>query len=492
MMDRAIKYSIFTTSQMYLADSLSESKGKTVKILMENAGFAVASEIFKRFGKKKIIVLCGPGNNGGDGLVAARILKSWGYAVEVFLLGECTKLKEASLYNAAMLAKYNVEIKSLDSLVLDNVDKDSTIIIDALFGAGLSKPLTGSAKDAVVAVNEKNLNCVAVDVPSGVLGDTGEILEGIAVKAILTVTFCRKKPAHILCPSKDLCGEVVVADIDIDDETVNQTRPYIYENSKDLWQEAQFGTDVHKYQRGQVLTLGGYPMTGAARLASLAARRAGAGLTALAVPKEAYNIYAMSDAGNIIMSYQEMNELEDIVNNPKNKVILAGPGLGVSEQTRNMVRAIGKSKKKLVLDADALSSFATCRDDLKHILNENAVITPHEGELLRLFPELANVKSKISRAEYAAQYFKCHVVLKGADTIIASYDGRIVINSNALPFLATAGSGDVLAGIISSLAAQGMNVFEAASLGVWIHGELSQKIAHNLIAEDLINELKRL
>jgi NAD(P)H-hydrate epimerase len=311
---------------------------------------------------------------------------------------------------------------------------------------------------------------------------------GCAPDALATVTFFRKKPGHLLLPGRQKCGEVVVADIGIPAAVLAEITPAAAENGPALWRHVfpWPRVDGHKYARGHVVVVGGAVMTGAARLAARAARRVGAGLATIAAPAEALAVYRAGDAGTIVTALDDYPSL--LADARKNAVVL-GPGGGTGSAMRERVLATLRAGKATVLDADALTSFAEAPDLLFQALNANAVLTPHDGEFSRLFGTVPG--SRLVRARHAAAHSGAVVLLKGADTVIAHPDGRAVINANAPPGLATAGSGDVLAGLIGGLLAAGMAGFDAAACAAWLHGAAAAAFGPGLIAEDLAEELPK-
>lgn len=465
---------VLSVAEMYRADALAVSGGMTGERLMEAAGFAVAREVRRRFRPCRVAILCGPGNNGGDGFVAARLLTRDGYVVRVALLGEVVNLKGDA---ATMAERWTGEVVPLAPSVLERVD----VVVDALFGAGLARPLEGIVHAMIEDMARRRLPVIAVDVPSGVDGDTGAIL-GCAPDAVATVTFFRKKPGHLLLPGRLKCGAVVVADIGIPTAVLAEVEPPVTENDPNRWLSAFPFPAIggHKYARGHVVVVGGARMTGAARLAARAARRLAAGLVTLAVPVEAMAVYQAGDPGTIVASLDDYAAM--LADGRKNAVVL-GPGGGVAEATRARVLAALAAGKACVLDADALTAFADRPKDLFKALSPAAVLTPHDGEFARLFG--SDKGSRLERARQAAGRSGAVVLLKGADTVVAHPDGRAAINANAPPWLATAGAGDVLAGMIGGLAAAGMDAFDAACAGAWIHGACAQAAGPGLIAEDI-------
>ncbi|MBI5119958.1 MAG: NAD(P)H-hydrate dehydratase [Rhodospirillales bacterium] len=465
---------LLAIAEMTRADALAVKAGVPSDRLMEAAGWAVAMQLRKHFRPCRVLVLAGPGNNGGDGFVAARYLKRWGWPVRVALLGKQESLKGDAALNAA---RWEGEVEPLGVASLQGAD----LVVDALFGAGLARPLEGVARAVVTAISAP---VVAIDIPSGVSGDTGQVL-GAAPLADLTVTFFRKKPGHCLMPGRVLCGQVVVADIGIPAEVLNDIRPTAFENGPELWQLPELSPSAHKYSRGHVLILGG-EMTGAARLAAGAAAKSGAGMVTLAVPKRLLPLYVKARPSLVLKVCDGPEDLQKLLAAKRYSAALAGPGLGVGETTRALVGALLKAGLPLVLDADALTSFEGKADDLFSHLHHPALLTPHEGEFKRLFERGPD---KLSSVRLAARYAGASVLLKGPDTVVASPDGRAVIETQAPPWLATAGSGDVLAGIAVALIARGMTPFLAGAAADWLHGQAGLRAGEGLAAEDLIGQL---
>ncbi len=467
---------VLSVAEMYRADALTIAGGRPGEVLMEAAGFAVARELRKRFRACRVAILCGPGNNGGDGFVVARLLARAGYAVRLALLGDAVNLKgDAGL----MAQRWRGAVEPLSVDVLARAD----VVVDALFGAGLARPLEGVVREVIEEIGRRALPVIAVDVPSGVDGDTGAIL-GCAPQALATITFFRKKPGHLLLPGRMRCGEVVVADIGIPDAVLAEVEPPVAENTPALWR-GSFpwpAPDGHKYARGHLLVVGGAAMTGAARLAARAARRVGAGLVTIAAPPEALAVYRAGEPGTIVGSLDGWGGL--LADQRKNALVL-GPGAGAG--IRERVLDALKAGKAALLDADALTAFSDDPRALFRHLSPHVVLTPHDGEFARLFGPVPGCR--LERARQAAGRAGAVVLLKGADTVIAHPDGRAVINANAPPWLATAGSGDVLAGLIGGLLAAGQGAFEAAAAGVWLHGAAAQAAGPGLIAEDLADFL---
>ncbi len=488
---------ILSTAEMAEADRLTITGPVPGIALMENAGRAVA-EIAARQKSPgcRVVVVAGPGNNGGDGFVAARLLAERGYRVRVLLAGDASRLKgDAALATKAWRGP--ILPAPPDGLT------GAGIVIDALFGAGLDRPVEGRARAMIEAVNEKasaERPIIAVDLPSGINGTSGAVM-GVAVKAAATITFFRKKPAHLLLPGRLYCGEVFVADIGIPDSVLTRIAPQTFENVPGLWR-AHFPVprhDGHKYNRGHAVVVSGPSWsTGAARLAARGALRAGAGLVTIASPREALTVNASTNLAVMVRPVDGAAELTDFLGDRRLNALAIGPGLGVNHATCDLVLAALAGERAVVLDADAITSFAGAPQRLAEALKarrqQATVLTPHEGEFSRFFgalDERAKTGSKLERARLAASLTGATVLIKGADTVVAAPDGRASIAANAPAFLATAGSGDVLTGIITGLLAQGMPVFEATSAAVWLHGEAAALFGPGLIAEDLPETLPR-
>ncbi|MFQ5971145.1 MAG: NAD(P)H-hydrate dehydratase [Alphaproteobacteria bacterium] len=467
---------LLTTEEMHRADKAAMAGGVAGEQLMEAAGAAVADAVSARWPAARVAVLCGPGNNGGDGFVAARVLAERGLAVSLALLGSGERLSGDA---AGAAARWTGGVDALAPAVLDGAQ----VVVDSIFGAGLARVVEGVPKAVLEAIGERGLPSVAVDVPSGVHGDTGQVM-GAAAKAVVTVTFFRRKPGHVLLPGRRYCGEVVLADIGIPEGVLADIAPATWVNDPICWlgRYPWPAEDDHKYARGLAVVLGGEVMTGAARLAGHAALRAGAGLVTIASTPAAAGVYRAYRPGLIVREVADQGDWRALIGDPRVSAVLVGPGNGVTDATRQSVRACLELGKPAVLDADALSVFADEPAELFGLVRGPCVMTPHEGEFRRLFEPAV---SKLARARAAARTSGAVIVLKGPDTVVAAPDGRAVINDNAPPELATAGSGDVLAGFVTALIAQGMPPFEAASAAVWVHGAAAGGIGPGLIAEDL-------
>ena len=471
---------LLSVAEMYAADAAAARAGTPGLTLMENAGRAVAQTIVRRWAPRPVSVLCGPGNNGGDGFVAARLLAEAGWPVRLGLLGPRERLRGDA---AAMAARWKHPVEPLALTLLDG----APLVLDALFGAGLSRPLEGVVLALAEASAARGLACAAVDVPSGIHGDSGAALGG-CFQAAVTVTFGRRKYGHLLLPGRAHAGEVVTADIGIPPAAIAGLDVRVHENAPPLWQAAlpAPGPADHKYSRGHALVIGGNgARSGAARLAARAALRAGAGLVTVLAPEAAIPVYASQLTAVMVAPQADLGAA--LADNRRN-ALLIGPGCGASPMTRvQALRALGAGKR-CVLDADVLTAFRDEPAALFAALGPDSVLTPHEGEYRRLFSHKGD---KLLRARAAARESGAVMVLKGADSVIAAPDGRAAINANAPPTLATAGAGDVLAGFILGLLAQGMPAFEAAAAGVWLHGAAAAAFGPGLIAEDVTETLPR-
>ncbi|MBE90790.1 MAG: bifunctional ADP-dependent NAD(P)H-hydrate dehydratase/NAD(P)H-hydrate epimerase [Rhodospirillaceae bacterium] len=463
---------------MAAADNAAIKSGISGETLMERAGAAIADAIVTRWGAMPVAVLCGPGNNGGDGFVVARLLKQAGWDVRLALLGTSDRLKGDAKIHAA---RWDGVISDLSPAILDGAE----LVVDALFGAGLSRPLDGAAKEVIAAIRSET--CVAVDIPSGLHGDTGEIL-GYAADAMLTVTFFRKKPGHLLEPGRSKCGEVLLADIGIPASVIAKINPLQASNDPGIWKDHLpiIGPEHHKYNRGYAVIGGSSDMPGAAILAAAGARRAGAGMVTLTVPKESATIFRLSQPGAVVRTVRDTGTFTDIVEDDRVGAVLIGPGHGITVATRERTLTALRLKRPTVLDADSLTVFKETPELLFSSIEGPCVLTPHEGEFRMLFKSDGD---KLTRARRAAEVSGAVIVLKGSDTVIAAPDGRAAINHNAFSWLATSGAGDVLAGIITGLLAQGMAPFEGAMAGVWMHGAAAAAHGPGLIAEDIPNLL---
>ena len=477
---------LLSPDDMAAVDRAAAASGIDSYGLMEKAGQAVAASALRHFPEAmRYIVLCGPGNNGGDGYVAARALRQSGAEVQLFHLGDPKTLKGDA---ARALGDCPVAGEALEHYL----PRPGDVVIDAIFGAGLSRPVPEQVAAIIARVAEAGILVIAVDLPSGVDGRSGQVL-GAAFRAEHTVTFMTRKPGHLLIPGRELCGVLEVFDIGIPARIVRaHANGMLAENTPAQWQASlpAEATDTHKYKRGHLVVFsGGATATGAARMSAMAGLKAGAGLVTIASSEQSLAVNAGMLTAIMLHAVEDEAALREWLDDKRLSTFVLGPGFGAGEKARQF--AVALSERHLVLDADGITSFS---DDPQRLFDAFAdgptrlVLTPHEGEFARLFPDIAadGALSKVEKARAAAARAHAAIVYKGADSVIAAPDGRALINANAPPWLATAGSGDVLAGIIGGLMAQGAPAFEAAAAGVWLHGVAGQRAGKGLTAEDLV------
>ena len=474
-------FEVLTAEQTREADAQTIAGGVPGIALMETAGTAVAAEIVKAFKPCPVLVLCGPGNNGGDGFIAAARLKKDGWDVRV----ACAVKKNMLKGDAALASRqWTSDTESLNS----NLPVHQTaLVVDALFGTGFAGALAPETVTLFDKIRSRKITVVAVDVPSGMNATSGDIAPGI-LKADMTVTFSRKKTCHMLLPSKTWCGKVIVTHIGIADDVIAATGSTVFENAPPLWLKSFSLPDVYanKYDRGHLVVYGGRKRTGAACLAAFAGQRAGAGLVTIMSPPESHAIYSGYRASIMVDAWKDMDAFKAILRDERKNAVIIGPGSG--EDVKPMVEAVLGFNKACVFDADVFSAFRDCSGELFAKLSpERHVLTPHEGEFERIFGAMEG--SKLERAQKAAKIANAVVVLKGADTVIAAPDGTTIINANAPATLATAGSGDVLAGLIGGFMAQKMPPFMAAAAACWLQGEAAGNYGLGLTAEDIISQI---
>ena len=450
---------LLTPAEMGRADEMAVAGGVPVASLMQAAGWAVAQAALG-FGPCRTLVLCGPGNNGGDGYVAARLLSERGWPVRVAALGQ----PAAGSAAAVARARWTGPVEALSVEAAGRAD----LVIDALFGAGLARDVDGKAADVLRAARRT----LAVDVPSGLDGATGQV-RGFAPRAEATVTFFRRKPGHLLLPGRTLCGQVRVSDIGLPDSVLGRIGPKTFANGPGLWRLPVLPLETHKFERGYVTVLGGAEMTGAARLSAAGARRAGAGMVVIAARGKA-DVYRTGDPGVIVSE----GDLSKLLEDERRTTWVCGPGLG-QDTARACLPLLLAAGRQVVADADALGAYAGQPERLAGC----AVLTPHAGEFTKLFGPVG--PDKLAAARDAARRTGAVVLLKGADTCIAAPDGRAAVNPTGTPHMATAGAGDVLSGVIAALLAAGMPAWEAASAGAWLHGRAGELGGPGLLAEDL-------
>ncbi len=475
--DGAARHALLRGAEMQEADRRAVASGIPEDVLMERAGAAVAKEVMKRLPSGKIVVLAGPGGNGGDGFVAARILAERGWPVRVSAL----RPDAMTGVTRRMSDLWTGETSAVTAACV----KDADLVVDALFGAGLSRDLDPSLAALLSGIRAP---VIAVDMPSGIDGDTGRIRGGSAA-AVATVTFCRRKPGHVLMPGRRLCGDVTVADIGIAESIVASLSPGTVFNTPALWRDRWPwpAPDAHKHVRGHLVVLGGsLASSGASRLAAAAGLRAGAGLVTCAMPRAALLAHAAHHTAVMNHAFDGAGDFAGLMAAGHVDAGVLGPGAGTGAGTREFVVAALEAGKPLVLDADALTVFRECRRELFDRTHDDCVLTPHPGEFRRLFHWTGD---RLCDVAAAAAEAGCVVLLKGPDTTIADHHGRLAINANGSPFLATAGSGDVLAGIIGGLLAQGTRALDAAMMGCWLHAEAGGRSPPGLVAEDLATSL---
>jgi hydroxyethylthiazole kinase-like uncharacterized protein yjeF len=475
---------IITPAEMTAIDRHAAQSGIDSFALMTAAGTAVSAASLRLYPDAlRFVVLCGPGNNGGDGYIAASALRDSGADVAIHALGNPDELKG----DAARACKPWVgEIGSLGEYAA----RPSDVIIDALFGAGLARPVPDNVAMLMRTVTAEGLPVITVDLPSGVDGRTGQVL-GESFCASHTVTFMARKPGHLLLPGRTLCGELEVFDIGIPERILRGRSSGLCENGPHLWNGYAHALDssAHKFKRGHLAVFSGGPLaTGAARLSAMAGLKAGAGLVTLASNEAALAANAAHLTAVMLKHIEDAADLQKWLDDKRVNAFVLGPGFGDLEKARQYVMLL--HDRAMVLDADGITAF---KDDPSALFSAfsagetRLVVTPHDGEFARLFPDIENDQtlSKVDKAIAAAKRSHGVIVYKGADTVIASPDGRAAINTNAPPWLATAGSGDTLGGIIGAHMAQGMPAFEAAAAGVWRHGRAGAKAGEGLTAEDL-------
>jgi ADP-dependent NAD(P)H-hydrate dehydratase / NAD(P)H-hydrate epimerase len=482
---------LLTAEEMGRAERLTVEGGTASLSLMEKAGHGVTEEVVRKFPRgSKVLVLCGPGNNGGDGFVAARSLRERGYHVRLGLLGDQAALKPDA---KEMARRWDEGIEPLGPKLVNGAE----VIVDAIWGTGLNQPVNGVVAEIIEEVTNRELPVVSVDVPTGLDATHGSV-HGVSFKAVSTVTFFRRKTGHLLLPGRLLCGDVRVVDIGIPTSVLSEIAPHTFLNEPEFWLRylPRLRIDGHKYDRGHAVVVSG-PMesTGAARLAAKAALRVGAGLVTVATSKAAFYVNAAQLTAIMVSAFDGAQGLLEKLSDPRINSVLIGPGAGATQETRELVAATLATEATVVLDADGLTAFAESPADLfEMIKNRNGptILTPHHGEFGRLFPELDNAASKLERARRAAEISGGVVVYKGPDTVVAAPDSLAAITEGAPPWLATAGTGDVLAGLITGLSAQGMAALDAAVASVWVHGELARVFGPGLISEDMADLLPAL
>jgi len=480
---------VVSSKEMKLLEKKEFLKKKSY-FFMKNAGkktFNLIRKIFKN--KQPIIVLCGPGNNGGDGFVIAKCLINHGYQVEVYALLDKKYYKGDSL---KALTEFGEKIKKISSLRI----KKNALIIDAIFGIGLSRNIKGILKKIFSQINKSNNKVVSVDIPSGISSDTGKIL-GSAIKADYTVTFHIKKLGHLFDPGKEFSGKIKVADIGFSNKKM---KIRYLENSPYLWKKyfPWKKTSGHKYSRGRVVVHGGQKeFTGATILSAQAALRTGTGSVRIICSKNTLQIYSIKFPSVLKTEINDIYQMEKFLKKEKITSILIGPGSGSNKKIKEITKLILRKVKYVVLDADALTCFKNDLKSFYNLLDKNKIITPHSGEFHKIFPKINKKLNNLDKALCARKIIKSNIVLKGSSTIIISHDKKIAINNHTSSELAVIGSGDVLGGLITSLVGdKKMSPFLASCAAAWLHGDIAKKYGKGLIAEDIVkgipSALKRL
>lgn len=525
---------LLTAAQMRMFEQSAIEAGTVTGLeLMERAGRGVVEAVFEEWPElaqapNRAVVLCGPGNNGGDGFVVARLLKAWGWEVETFLLGDPEMLPPDARANCDRWRDMG-EISELTDDALEGYSEkypETRLAVDALFGTGLTRPflsLTGVQSELNrwrAASSYGTLpHVVSVEIASGVCADSGRYLGykdedpfDMAIMANLTVAFHTAKPGHFLAEGPRASGKLVVKSIGLEEamrQNEGDRRRFIEViRLVDGVSVTSLGkrTHSHKYRSGHALILsGGTGCTGAARLAARGALRIGAGLVTLGVPEEAYTEAACQNTAVMLCRVDDGKGLGEVLEDGRLNAVCLGPGLGTG-RARHLVPEVLKASdskpclaRSVVLDADALTAYENAAEKLFGMLHERCVLTPHEGEFARLFPDISEklgempstgpACAKTDAVRTAAERAGCVVLLKGPDTVIAGPDGRCSTNSahygRVAPWLATAGAGDVLTGFITGLLARGFQPFEAAETAAWLHVECACTFGPGLIAEDL-------
>ena len=493
-------HSLLTTAEMAAADRAAIAAGTPGIDLMEAAGSAVAREVRLRWRPRPAAILCGPGNNGGDGFVIARLLLEAGWPVSVFhapcpeRLGGDARTAFERWIEAARAGGKSAETSEWAA---DGLDR-AGLIVDALFGAGLTRPVSGTPAELLALTAKRRRSggapVVAVDVPSGVDGDSGAC-RGPVAPADLTVTFFRAKPGHLLLPGREMCGTLAVHDIGIAESVLDAIAPKVVVNAPALWRSAVRPPSPgdHKYDRGHVLVVAG-EMPGASALAARAAARSGAGMVTVgwfsnddAAVRPFFD--AQLPAAFLRRELEGIEDLGQFCRDRRVQVILAGQGFGRTAGRQQILVEIARLPVICILDADALFAIVSTMDDGSGPAGTGTVLTPHSGEFAQIAGPDSAGAGKVERTRSVAERTGATIVHKGYDTVIAAPDGRVAINPNALPILATAGTGDVLAGAVAGLRAQRMPPFEAACAAVWCHAEAARRCGPGLLADDLPDRL---
>lgn len=479
-------YQIFDAATVKQFDNSYTQNGfrlSDLVLLAAKAIFRILSRQTKdHWHDKKFLILAGPGLNGADGVQLGLLLLSAGATVEIVMPAEASHPVTKELIDNNPSLKLSIFDTSL-------TQKHFTYIIDALFGVGCRSALTQNWVD--ILSNLSGEKVIAIDLPSGVNCDTG-VVYGFALPADITVTFTAPRPAHFLMPARKLCGQIFVENLDLESLEQNKGQKdriltWLHFNHIDLWRDNLPWPDenTHKYNRGTLLVAAGADMTGAAQMSAQAAQRVGAGFVKLAVPQIVTTVFKVANLSIVVQPFRDTAQYEAAITHDKTNTILIGPGLGDMGGAVERVLVTLRSKKPCILDAGALSIFAENAGLLIENLHENCIITPHIGEFHHIFPALKDLP-KIEKIKLAAKQAGCLILLKGSDTLIADPHGYSVLCPPASPFLATAGTGDVLAGMVGGLYAQGMSGLFACCAAQWIQDNIATNFGPGLIAEDII------
>ncbi len=505
---------LLSAAQMRAIEDAAIASGRVTGLeLMERAGQGVVDAIFETWPNwaatpRKVVVLCGPGNNGGDGFVIARLLSEAGWQVETALFGAPQSLPPDARANHDRWVAMGGKSAPLSERSFGTVKSPPDLVVDALFGTGLRREIEGDPafllSNLATLREQFAIRCVAVDIPSGVCADSGKPL-GCFPVADLTVTFHTEKLGHCLERADTHSGQVVVKDIGLPHAEQSRAR------AAHVWKvepptPARMGKShmAQKYDYGHALILsGGAGRSGAARLAAHGALRVGAGLVTLGVPKPAMAEVAAHITGIMMKEVSDAPDLRELLWDTRLNALCLGPGLGLDANTRELVEAALSMNRPLVLDADALSMFRDEPESLFPMLHDKCILTPHGGEFARLFPDIAKrlakepttgpAYSRVDAVRAAAEMAGCTILLKGPDTVIADQVGHCAIHSaqydRSAPWLATAGAGDVLAGFVAGLLARGFAPMEAAENAAWLHVQCAVDFGPGLIAEDIADQL---
>ena len=480
---------IFLSKEMRKLEKLNFIKNESYEF-MEIAGYKVFKFIRDNYNKKQsIIVLCGPGNNGGDGLVIARHLMNGGYKTKVYTFANKNNYTGDAL---RALKNFKGATKEMSFFKL----RKGALVVDALFGIGLKRKIQARLKEIFKLINKSNNPVVSVDIPSGISSDDGRIL-GSAIKANFTVTFHGKKMGHVLDYGKEFSGKIKVVDIGFSNK---KKKPRSLKTSPHLWIKYFPWKKIsgHKYSRGRVIVYGGMKeFTGATMLSAQAALRTGTGSAKIICSKRTLQIYSLKFPSVLKTEINDIYQLKEFLKKEKITSMLIGPGSGSNKKIKEITKLILKKVKYVVVDADALTCFKNDLKSLYNLLDKNKIITPHQGEFHKIFPTIKKKLNNVDKAISGAKLIKSNIVLKGSSTIIVSHDKKIIINDHSSSELAVIGSGDVLSGLIVSLVGdKKMSPFLAACAATWIHGDIAKKYGQGLIAEDIVkgipNALKRL